>query len=766
MMANATVYWDETFNYNDGNLSGQGSWTEAGSYSGGTGRTVGSPALFYNTSNLSFINSGVGKSMTCCITTSATDYYDYKPFSATSVSSGVIYLSFLLKVNANIASTNQEAFGLADGTSAGPKVIIGKTTTGFYKIGTVRASTTSTDYQYNASPASLAVGTTYLIVLKYDFSTSTSSVYINPMLDGTEPITPEIYDNSSKPTSIRTKLSSLWCRQQGTVVTNTTIGGVRVSTLWAEAVASTSYIPPATTPALLSPIVGAATNLSSSGFTANWNPVDNAIGYTVKVYWGTTFVDSTNVSGQGTSSVAVSKLVPGLTYTYKVLARGDGNIYTNSDLSSASTSFTLLAATIPTNNKLKIILKLDDLGVNSSAGFAASPVYDFLKSNNIKANMGAIANRFDNTASAILAPYLNATNLVGDTLYEVWNHGYDHTSDAITGIYEFSGATYANQKSHFELATQTIKNLLGVQMHSFGTPYNASDATTNIVIGENTNYKVMMFSDVVSSTNGVLYMNNRVNMESETANPVYNFFVANYNSYKNTYKNYMILQGHPNTYSATSSTFDQFKLIVQFLISEGVEFVRCFDYYRSLSLNAPTNLNATPFSASRIDLTWSDNSTTENNFKIERSTDGTNYTLIGTSPQNSTSFSDTTVPISGTYFYRIYADCGMKSDYSNVIQVSNVGTALTNSVANSTFSVFQSQTKNNIAISGKLNTSGFVQCDLVDVSGQTVKSVFSGNISAGDFYIEKNTSDINSGIYFCRIQSKNELINKKIIISK
>ena len=103
----------------------------------------------------------------------------------------------------------------------------------------------------------------------------------------------------------------------------------------------------------------------------------------------------------------------------------------------------------------------------------ASPVWDYLIANNVKGGAGAIANRFDNTATAVLTPYITATNSVGDTLMEVWHHGYDHVNP------EFSGTGYDYQKSHFDQATQLIKSLLGIQMHSFGTPYNASDANTN-----------------------------------------------------------------------------------------------------------------------------------------------------------------------------------------------------------------------------------------------------------------------------------------------
>ena len=236
-----TGLYNEVFDYTLGPLNGQGSWTEAGTITTGTGtRTITSGALTYSDEYGTYILSALGKSMTISLLsgTTVSDFKAYKPFSATSISSGVLYLSFLLKVNASVSSTNQEAFGMADGTSAGPKVVIGKTTTGFYKLGTVRGATTSADYKYASSPTSLTIGATNLIVLKYDFSSTTSSIYINPKLGDSEPSSPEIFDNTSG--TIRTKLSNLWSRAQGTVTQNLTIGGVRVSNTWADAVEKTT----------------------------------------------------------------------------------------------------------------------------------------------------------------------------------------------------------------------------------------------------------------------------------------------------------------------------------------------------------------------------------------------------------------------------------------------------------------------------------------------------------------------------------------------
>jgi len=82
---------------------------------------------------------------------------------------------------------------------------------------------------------------------------------------------------------------------------------------------------------------------------------------------------------------------------------------------------------------------------------------------------------------------------------------------------------------------------------------------------------------------------------------------------------------------------------------------------------APGNLYATAVSSNRIDLAWSDNSTNENGFAIERSADGANFSQISTVAANLTSYSNTGLTASTTYFYRVRAfNNAGSSGYSNL----------------------------------------------------------------------------------------------------
>jgi hypothetical protein len=72
---------------------------------------------------------------------------------------------------------------------------------------------------------------------------------------------------------------------------------------------------------------------------------------------------------------------------------------------------------------------------------------------------------------------------------------------------------------------------------------------------------------------------------------------------------------------------------------------------------APLTLTATTISATRIDLTWSDTSSIETGFSIERcaSTGCSNFAAVGTTGANVTTFSDLTAAAETFYSYRVRA---------------------------------------------------------------------------------------------------------------
>ncbi len=69
----------------------------------------------------------------------------------------------------------------------------------------------------------------------------------------------------------------------------------------------------------------------------------------------------------------------------------------------------------------------------------------------------------------------------------------------------------------------------------------------------------------------------------------------------------------------------------------------------------PTNLIATPFSSSQINLSWTPTSTNQTGFEIDRSTDSTNFTMVTTVPATASTYSDIGRTASTKYYYRVEA---------------------------------------------------------------------------------------------------------------
>lgn len=86
---------------------------------------------------------------------------------------------------------------------------------------------------------------------------------------------------------------------------------------------------------------------------------------------------------------------------------------------------------------------------------------------------------------------------------------------------------------------------------------------------------------------------------------------------------------------------------------------------------APTNLNGTAISTTQVNLSWTDNATNEEGFKIERKSGGGNYTVIGSTGVNLTTFSDQGLTPNTAYTYRVYAynSAGNSIQYSNEVTI-------------------------------------------------------------------------------------------------
>ena len=81
---------------------------------------------------------------------------------------------------------------------------------------------------------------------------------------------------------------------------------------------------------------------------------------------------------------------------------------------------------------------------------------------------------------------------------------------------------------------------------------------------------------------------------------------------------------------------------------------------------APSNLSASAVAIDSIDLSWTDNSN-EDNFSLQRSLDGSNWSTIASPLANAETYTDIGLATATLYYYRVRAqEGGLNSGYSNV----------------------------------------------------------------------------------------------------
>ncbi|MDD2798597.1 MAG: alpha/beta hydrolase fold domain-containing protein [Bacteroidales bacterium] len=332
LFTHAAVLLTETFDYTATTLGESATgWTTTGALTTGTGRTILNSSLSYTNGGGTYVLSETGKTLNHDYLTGPASpaFISYKPFA--EVNSGVIFLSYLYKAPAEQTQSQSELLGLSDAnTQSGVKPWVGKVATGTFRFGVTRSSTSSVDIQWGS--ANFNVGEVYLVVVKYDFTSQSASVYVNPSISSSSEPTPVVVDNSMK--TAKSTLSYLLLKHVGSSKAVFQVGGIRISTTWAEAVEGKSTLPKLTTPT-----VGVATSILETSFTANWTAVANATGYDVKVYSGATLVSTKSITGQAATSAVISGLTAGTTYTYSVIAKGNGTTYGDSNSSIASASF-------------------------------------------------------------------------------------------------------------------------------------------------------------------------------------------------------------------------------------------------------------------------------------------------------------------------------------------------------------------------------------------------------------------------------------------
>jgi uncharacterized protein (TIGR02145 family) len=93
---------------------------------------------------------------------------------------------------------------------------------------------------------------------------------------------------------------------------------------------------------------------------------------------------------------------------------------------------------------------------------------------------------------------------------------------------------------------------------------------------------------------------------------------------------------------------------------------------------SPTNLSGTVISTTQINLSWTDNSTNETGFKIERKTGTGTYAVVGTVNADVLTYTNLGLTPNTAYTYRVYSynAAGNSPTYSNEVTLTNSASSI------------------------------------------------------------------------------------------
>lgn len=207
-----------------------------------------------------------------------------------------------------------------------------------------------------------------------------------------------------------------------------------------------------------------------------------------------------------------------------------------------------------------VILKLDDLRDTEKARGGFSRVFDVLQERKVNAGFGIIADSCEDDGRK--QPYYDLIKKWADSgRVEIWHHGYDHVKG------EFSDGDYARQLDHLQRANRLLAEKCGIDLVSFGAPFNANDAATVQALNAVPQLAVWMFPGIATGSKQRL-LTIRCNMEPKTGVVDYDLFVKQYAAHAAAA--YIVVQGHPPYWDEASHA--AFVRIVDFCLKQGCRF--------------------------------------------------------------------------------------------------------------------------------------------------------------------------------------------------
>ena len=187
------------------------------------------------------------------------------------------------------------------------------------------------------------------------------------------------------------------------------------------------------------------------------------------------------------------------------------------------------------------------------------------------------------------------------------------------------------------------------------------------------------------------------------------------------------------------------------------------------SIAAPSNLIATGISNTSINITWTDNSSNEDFFSIERATGlGANFTVLNSITNGSNTYLDENLTPLTTYSYRVVAKNNTigRSLYSNSDSaITNNGVGIFTLIKSNNLTTYPNPFSTELIVNLKESKSGKYSINVLDVLGKIVyESVFIK--SESDYLNIINLADAAKGVYILTVINEDGNISKAKLIKE
>lgn len=177
--------------------------------------------------------------------------------------------------------------------------------------------------------------------------------------------------------------------------------------------------------------------------------------------------------------------------------------------------------------------------------------------------------------------------------------------------------------------------------------------------------------------------------------------------------------------------------------------------------NAPTDLGLTPQKvqlSGQIVLDWTDNSSNEDGFTIERSLDGIDWSTIGTSTDPT--YTDNGLENATLYYYQVAAYNGIgNSAYSNIASGSTLTTAIATSKDENTLSIFPNPSNGRFVLTFDGEENIGRQLTIFNAHGESISSQAILQLSQ-----QIDLTSYTKGIYLLNIREGETSRTQKIMI--